>query len=44
MLNISEYTTPQIEYIQLALEGVFMSQSTTGESFNGQEHYDGTWI
>ena len=43
MLNINEYTTPEIEFIQLAFEGVIMSQSSTGESYNGQQRYDGTW-
>ena len=43
MLNISEYTAPEIEFVELAQDGIIMAQSPTGESFNDQERYDGTW-
>ena len=43
MLKIKEYTAPQVEFLELVQEGTIMVQSNTGESYNPQDRYDGSW-
>lgn len=37
-----EYMTPMVEVLELFLDGAVLTGST-GESFNEQENYEGTW-
>jgi len=36
------YTTPAVEIIEILSEGSFLTGST-GESFNDQENFEGSW-
>ena len=43
-MTSKNYVTPELEVLEIDVEIPILQNSPTGESFGGQNGYDGDWI